>query len=253
MNRFSLRPIRSNSTIVLFLLVFLSPALWSIDKESIDLNDRGMEYYYIDDFITASLFFLDAIEVDDTNYLAHYNLACTMCLIREKYSPCDMYGPNGRFDVRRTTILHHLTRSVALKESRRERLLEDSDLSCMHTTLAFHRLAGRSLTDPEDAQKILPAVTWTLEKENTTSDIPSGTIDFHEDRTLEIDFWGLKEPLRGGGSYTIAPETILLDFSDGATSSGRPRELTIEEGKGLNIILEDQRFLITNRLRECGD
>lgn len=255
--------------LTLFVFSWISAGpVWAIDQESIDLNDRGMDYYYADEFIQAALFFLDAIDVDSSNYLAHFNLACTMCLIREKHGPCDVYGPNGEFDVRRTTILYHLNRSVALKESRREKLFTDSDLTCMHSTLAFHVLAGRSLSDPDDVADILPAVTWTVEQEGSNADIPSGVIDFFDDGSFEADIWGLQEPITGTGTYRLVAGEVLLDFDESNDSEGTaggsggtgnegtpstPLQLAMEDDRGMSLSLEDRQFLITNRLRECGD
>lgn len=201
--------------ILLSLLVPLTVA--AIDPASVDLNNKGMDHYDEKEYVTACELFLKALEIDDSNYMAHYNLACTMCLLREEWNPCGFYPDSAvDFDILLDTILYHLDRSVQLNEGRRQRMLIDSDLARARTALRFHHIADRSLTVAADAEVIIPAVHWRLNKDIDTPDgwdMPSGTVGFTREGRFTLELY--EEERFAEGEYSIKEDAVVFEVTNG--------------------------------------
>lgn len=113
------------------------------------LNVAGMRCYDRGELGVAARHFRAALEKDPAHVLAHYNLACTLSLLRAKGEIC----PNDAYV---GEILTHLRESVRLDERRRARLVADSDLESVHHTLGYLALAGKDLTRPPVLEAELP-------------------------------------------------------------------------------------------------
>ncbi|GEM_PF-2433425 len=213
--------------------------------KSRSLNSTGIDLYRKGELAAASESFRKAIEADGSNYLAHYNLACTLCLIREKEGPC------GEIDATLSVILYHLERSIAISPERRERMVGDADLTCVRSTLKYHLLAGKSFDNPADLREMLVAVRWSVYIADYMMRInPHGSIRFNGDGSFTFEVYDLK--LKGSGTYSTGKSKITLTFEGGnfkekilrgaVESSG---EITIRGVMGKTIA-------ITNNLEECG-
>jgi hypothetical protein len=113
-------------------------------------NNRGMDEYHRGDIKKAAHYFLLSLRKDDTNYLAHYNYACMLSLLRKESSICD-YAFIGE-------IQTHLARSIGLKKERRKRMMEDEDLAHLRGYPFFRMLA----LDPGEgvSSMLRKAGTW---------------------------------------------------------------------------------------------
>ncbi len=236
------------------LLSFLAPlTVTAIDPASVELNNKGMDHYDEREFVTACEQFLKALEIDDSNYMAHYNLACTMCLLREEWSPCGFYPDSDiEFDILQDTILYHLDRSVQLNERRRQRMVEDPDLARARTALRFHQIAGRSLTVAADAKAIIPAVNWRLNKDIDTPgswDTPSGTVGFTREGRFTIELYD--EERFAEGRYSIIDGTLSFEVTNGNFTIDRFMGEITEN----NIVIPDfygYDLVIWSTTEECG-
>lgn len=233
-------------------LAFIPATVSAVDPASVRLNNKGMDYYDQKDYSAACERFIEALEIDGSNYMAHYNLACTMCLLRKTWSPCGFYPESEvEFDIYMDTILYHLDRAAQLNEKRRTRMLEDPDLEIARTTLRFHQIAERSLTNDEDAKLIIPQVNWRLNKDTEVPgswNLPSGTIGFTEDGRFTIELY--EEEKFGKGRYKIEDGKIVFLFESGDFDVER---FTGEITKN-NIIIDElceNDLIIWSSTEEC--
>ncbi len=197
-----------------------------VSEKSKELNNRGMARYEEGDYTGASELFLEAVESDETNYLAHYNLACTMTLLRKDCNPWD-FNPEGKysFNIRMDSILEHLRKAAELDAGRKRRMLEDPDLNAVHTALEFHLIAGRSLGTTAEARIILQEVLWRIDFAgrpaglNTEFGPPEGTVSFAPNGTFRIEFYEYRS--QGFGRYRVENGRLELVFTGGDLGKGR--------------------------------
>ncbi len=207
------------------LFLFLLPvAASAVNEQSKLYNNLGMEHYEKGDLIAACGAFHRAIAADRTNYLAHYNLACSLTLLRRDFDPKSFEEETGSgFSIGLDTIFRHLETAAGLHGGRKTRMLEDPDLQALHRTLRFHTLAGRTLTNPWHARTVLPAVNWSLFEEAPAGaqkkdpkkgwPVPDGTISFTLSGGFRLQLWS--RGLEGTGSYRIENGRVLLRFEEG--------------------------------------
>jgi hypothetical protein len=85
--------------------------------------------------------------------LAHFNLACTLSLLRRAKRVCE-------FDAYRSTITEHVGRSIALDPNRLEKALTDADLAGVRDTFFFQSLKGLSPKRVEQLDELVRGVRW---------------------------------------------------------------------------------------------
>lgn len=139
-------------TFALLLSVCLSgsPAVVS---PAASLNTEGFKLYKAKQYEQAIEKFRAAIAADPNHALSHYNLACTLGLMRKQNKVCE-------FDAYQSTVLDELEAAVKLDEGRRKRMQSDSDLESIRDTLRYQRLLGKDPAKPADARALLVAVRW---------------------------------------------------------------------------------------------
>jgi len=219
---------------VLLLLLFISSTdgVFAISEESKSFNDLGMGMYDQYDYIAAGESFIRAIETDPENFLAHYNLACAMSLLRKDYVPRDFRNKRfASFNIDADTILRYLERSVELDEHRITRMLEDPDLLSLHSSLRFHQIAGRSLTTPADANIILPAVSWRLDSGLDLSGetgLPEGMIAFDENGYFHLQLQN--DGFIVSGRYSVQGRTLMCMVMSGKTMLNEVMGILSENG-----------------------
>ncbi len=145
-----------------------------------ELNTDGYRLYKQEKYVEAVQKFEGAIAADATHVLAHYNLACTLAILRTK--------PGGvcEHDAYAEVIVGHLQEAVRLDPARRKRAAEDPDLVSVHDTYGFQRLIGRDPTVPADLRKILTEVTWWGPSPGVWG--PTSGADFRADGSAELWF-----------------------------------------------------------------
>lgn len=118
-----------------------------------ELNTLGFRLYKLGNYGEALDYFKNAIEVNPDYALAHYNLACTLGVLRKQNKEC-------YYEAYRERIVHHLSRAVELDPNRRERMKSDPDLEPIHDTVGYQIMLGKNPNKTKDAISILINVTW---------------------------------------------------------------------------------------------
>lgn len=129
-----------------------APASHRVSDRSQQLNTEGYRAYRAGDLDEAARLFRAAVAEDGLNPLAHYNLACTLALLRRQGRSCDV-------DATLATILEHLARAVALDEGRRSRMRQDADLDDLRNTLRYRLLDRGVPASDADRATLLGGVT----------------------------------------------------------------------------------------------
>ncbi len=135
---------------VLLLMVFISPLF---GQTSGDLNNAGFRLYQAKKYPEALEFFNKAIEADGRNSMAHYNLACTLGLLRSQGQVCQHNAYRG-------VILDHLVRAVELDNRIATTMQKDTDLNSVHDTFRYQILTGLSVSNDVNLRLILTRVSW---------------------------------------------------------------------------------------------
>lgn len=202
---------------IFLLLTGAVLSIFAITQESKNFNDLGMQMYDEGHLIEAGESFIRAVETGPDNYLAVYNLACVLTLLREKYDPrAFAEKKRASYDIYLETIFAYLERAAALNSGRKERMIEDQDLISLRRDLRFHLTAGRKLTNGADAPLIFPAVEWRLDAADRfggSEDPPEGNIVFGEDGSFQLDL--PVYDLSASGSVFYRNGSVVLRFRDG--------------------------------------
>jgi hypothetical protein len=117
-----------------------------------ELNTVGYRCYKAGMLPQARHLFLLALRVDQNHALAHYNLACTLMLLRQAGAACE-------HDATLAMVMHHLESAVAIDPKRKERMKEDADLEGLRDNLRYRMLAGVHMGDHLSVQTALKGVT----------------------------------------------------------------------------------------------
>lgn len=198
-------------------------SLQAVSEESKRFNNLGMGLYEKAEYIAAAESFIRSLETDPTNFLAHYNLACTLTLLRGEYVPKDFEDEKlASFDIYLESILDHLKTAADINEHRKTRMLEDPDLYSLQSLLRFHQIAGRSLLRKEEAEIILPPVRWRLDYNHDfgkKNHFPEGTISFTTGGSFTAALWD--EQARYKGTYYLHEGRVMLRYrsADGGMKS----------------------------------
>jgi hypothetical protein len=118
-----------------------------------DLNVQGLRLYKQKRYLEAVQLFEQAIAAEPRHALAHYNLACTLALLRKSGQGCKQ-------GARRSVILGHLARAVEIDGTRRDRMKVDADLEDVRASFAYQVLTGLSPTKSSDVKAILQRIVW---------------------------------------------------------------------------------------------
>ncbi|NMB74334.1 MAG: hypothetical protein GYA21_04305 [Myxococcales bacterium] len=124
--------------------------------------------------------FQAAIETDESCAEAHYQLARTLCLLRDKGQVCE-------HDAYQDIIMEHLEKAIALDPALQRRAKADPGFACGRRIIAFHLLIGRSLKNPRDLRLILQEVVWYGPSPGAYGPISGAR--FHPNG--RADFWAL--------------------------------------------------------------
>ncbi len=119
--------------------------------DAVAANTRGYRAYQKGDLVAALDAFRQAIALDDDYALAHYNLACTLALLRRQGQVCP-------YDATEPAILDHLERAVALDSGRQERMRQDGDLDDLRDTIRYRILDGADPSTDAGLRAVLEGV-----------------------------------------------------------------------------------------------
>lgn len=135
---------------ILAILLFSIPL--SADSAS-SLNQEGLDLYRAGKFGPALQKFEKAVEVKPDYAWGHYNLACTLGVIRKKGDICEHNAYKGR-------IVEHLTKAVKLLPRLKNKFRNDPDLKPIHDTIGYRKLLGYSLLNPRHLNHFIRHVSW---------------------------------------------------------------------------------------------
>lgn len=187
------------------------------------LNTKGYRLHKQKEYAQAARKFRSAIDANPRYAVAHYNLACTLALLRRQGEPCE-HGADIH------TIIGHLGKAIALDPKRRRRMQQDPDLSEIRDTLEYHLLwAGPSVDTETGRRRLLCRFVWTGPNGETTLH----RLEFNIDgtfllRTLKVEYGEFevilrtKEVSKRKGRYQLKKNKVHLTF--GKTRK-KPRRL----------------------------
>ena len=124
-----------------------------VDVTGRELNTEGFRLYKQKKYREAAKRFEQALQADPTFALAHYNLACTLALLRQAGQAC---GQGATL----ATLFAHLEKAVELDGKRRKRMEEDRDLASIRKTFRYQVLKGLSPTKTKDVTTLLQHLAW---------------------------------------------------------------------------------------------
>lgn len=95
----------------------------------------------------------EAVQLTRVHALAHFNLGCTLALLRKAGRVCE-------FEAYRSTVIDAVQEAIKLDPNRLDKALADPDLSAVRDTLAFQSWQGLSPRREGDLFRLLHAVRW---------------------------------------------------------------------------------------------
>jgi tetratricopeptide (TPR) repeat protein len=195
---------RCRHLIVTLLLLLLTSNL--LAENAIALNTRGYQAYQAGDYAKALALFRQAVKEDPTYGQAHYNLACTLGVLRQTEGPCV-------HDAYLNQINDSLLATLRYLPSKRGKMLKDPDLIPVHSTFAWQKIRGLSTETTADVRQILVAVAWFGPAPGAHG--PIGGFDFHEDGRFThwyLDFSGEISRQSKSGRYEVDANRVTFLF-----------------------------------------
>jgi len=187
-------------TIIFAFLFFLPLLLFSLSPQSVLLNNKAMEFYERGEYEEASRLFRQAVDHDPKHFLAHYNLACTLTLLKDQ-------GRENSWE----EIYHHLVLSVALSPSRWKRVLEDPDLQTFRRSFYFLTWAEKDLHDPAILKSALKGGRYRMSLLRGGM-MHQGEMELKADGRFVLSIGELSLTLRGG--WNTLPGTLVWKPDD---------------------------------------
>jgi tetratricopeptide (TPR) repeat protein len=239
--------------IVLVLIsFFISLASFSINKKSMELKQHGDTAFMKKEYFEAINLYRQAIDEDMSNYLAYYNIARTMCVLREQHDPCQDYkAGNYEFDLQLNTIFAYLRQSINYSPETIRMMKKDTALECLHSTLEYHMHMGKELNKPVDLHTILPIINWKLNYEDETDWVkPDGKINFTKELRFKLKLYDKEKEVTG--KYSISPYHIKMRF-DKIFLGKMQIWAIIQKNQFIISGLTENQIIIWNSIEECND
>lgn len=218
------------------------------------LNSQGMDLYKQQDWDGAIASFRAATRADPRFALAHYNLACTLSLVRKERRVCD-------FDAYRHVIVSELEQSVKLDPKRRDRMKKDRDLDPIRDTVGYQLLLGVQPGTKEGLTTLLQNVSWWAEAEGAFGNragmklLPGGKLQWWE---LQMDDEGAPKKHSADGSWQLVQKdnelgqkVWMLELSLPKVGASEPKKLT-GYFNGRQLVFKDAKMTFTDEPAECG-
>jgi tetratricopeptide (TPR) repeat protein len=176
---FSLSADNHNMHRLRFLMLFLlfGISLWGIAPESVALNNQAMKYYEARNWSAAIAAFEKAIAVDPRNFLAHFNLACSLAMAKKADPQASTWSRIGL----------HLKKSLTLNHRRLGRIRVDPDLDEFRRTFFYQSAFGSGLLAGNNLKSFLGGNRFRATLERGESTI-HGTAVFSLEGGLVLDF-----------------------------------------------------------------
>ncbi len=184
-----------NSTIrrvcACLLVVSLSAVGRSRDTAH-ELNSEGYALYKKENYPEAMAKFEQAAAADSSYATAHYNLACTMGILRKMNQACD-------YDVSRSRITAHLQKACELDPGRVRKMKSDPDLDVIRDTYVYQTLVGLDPKTSQGVTEIIRNVRWWGPQPLAAT---LSEIQFRDDGTFVLSVSGYLEGDGDTGTFT---------------------------------------------------
>jgi tetratricopeptide (TPR) repeat protein len=218
---------------VMFLLPWGVQAAEGDRRAASALNTKGYHAYKAGEFSKALGLFKRSVKADPTYGQAHYNLACTMGVLRKKEGAC------GEHEIYLEEIISSLHKTLEYLPSKRSKMLTDKDLTPVHDTFAWQKIRGLTVATTEEVQQILVAVSWFGPAPGAFG--PIGGFDFYENGTF--NYWYLDftnddvTRKQVTGEYEVSGNRVKFNFDIMQEKSGSFQGSLTENG---SLILEGE-------------
>jgi len=201
-----------------------------------------MIHYKKGRFDRAVAEFEAAVKADSTYQWGHYNLACTLGILRSKGSVCSNDAYKGR-------ITGHLKIFLQLKPELREKMRKDSDLTSVRDTFVFQTLIGLSATNTDDVTQLLQRVSWYRPGNGVWG--PEGGADFKSGGVVK--FWDIADFQTGDrrastGRYRVEGNKVFLEFKE----TGGPRGMILTLAPDGGLISDDGSTVFNDDPDDCS-
>jgi tetratricopeptide (TPR) repeat protein len=201
---------KKGAAVLVIGLVFIICAVGSYAGSARDLNTEGYRLYRAGKYPQALEYFRRAVAADPGYALAHYNLACTLGVLRKAGGETIC-----TYDAVKPAILDHLEAAVRLDPETLMKMTTDPDLDPIRDTLRYLRLVGVVPDNEQDVRTILVTVSWFGPAPGAFG--PTSGIRFAADGSLVL--WTLDttgdevKRVEYRGSWSVAANriTIVLD------------------------------------------
>jgi tetratricopeptide (TPR) repeat protein len=201
---------KKGAAVLVIGLVFVLFAVGARAGSARDLNTEGYRLYQAGNYPEALKYFRRAVTADPGYSLAHYNLACTLGVLRKAGGESICV-----YDAYKSAILDELEAAVRLDPETLMKMTTDTDLDPIRDTLRYQRLVGVVPDSGDNVRTILVAVSWFGPAPGAFG--PTSGIRFAEDGSLVL--WTLdtagdevkRIEYRGSWSVTANRITIVLD------------------------------------------
>jgi hypothetical protein len=186
------------------------------------LNTAGFRCYQAGKLAEAVHFFTLAVRENDRHALAHYNLACTLALLRRAGAVC---AHGATVDV----ILTHLERAVELDADRRRRMREDDDLADVRSTLRYRVLDGGNLRDRAQQPALLSGIVLYSPPQGAFGNLSTLTLMGAGDGSASsiarvsvrtVTDSGVSAPRTVDGTWSVSNGKVTVNLPDDLTGGG---------------------------------
>ena len=209
-------------------------------------NNAGHRYYEKGDLFAAILLFRKAIATDDRHALAHYNLACSLALVRglQGGTAC------GDIEAYQDSILRLLERSVALDRDRQARIAEDPDLDSVRHLMRFRIIAGADMNDPDTLHSLLATTRWFDPPQGAFGSLKE--LDLKDDGTYPLGWTAGGQAAHDGVEAPALPSPGTWELEGFTLRLKHKGDLTILGVNPMGSLLDGQQPVWTEDPAECS-
>lgn len=228
----------------LFNSDIISEEQYSI-SQSIELNKRALKLVEDKKYEEGCDFFEKAIELDDSNFEAHYNYAKTLTILKI----------SGYFDME-TRIIENLKKTISLKFDYLTIIKKEKLFEVLKIDYRYLKLLGYDINKTEDTLYVLKNLKWYIRSITDNIDI-YGSLEFKNDGTFILWYYTPETIYSFGkktdkyvyfGKYNVENDAITLSLN------GRMlRKRNIETDVLENSLVYDDVTSFGGSIQESGE
>lgn len=203
---------KNNYFIIIITLCFLNfTSVFSQTVASKKLNSTGFDFYKAKNYKQAASSFAQSIEVDPTNYIAHFNLACTYSILTTLHENCDVnyYAKAIKALEKCFELDSKKTKNKAIKDSDFDGIRNEYEFNVLVHNLSFENpkhvkdfITNKQYSTEAPGSSYFPIEDLTLNKDSTWS------YRYHKNAKEMSNYY------HGGDMEEPAP-TIVIGIKEG--------------------------------------